>query len=227
MKRITMIAVLLLMAYGLKAQEINNLSKIRLAVNGGYSYRMAKVGEGIPSFLHNYVQGLKSGYHIGFDGHYFFSTWGVGLSYSLFNASNSIANVQATDVNGNVKSGTMQDDITIQFVGPSAASRYISASHKHVFVSAFALGYLSYQDKLSFAGQSKITGSTLGGSLDVGYDYQIAKQFYVGAKIAFMGGVIKKIDYTVDGVTKSKELAKDEYENLGRLDVSLGLRLCL
>jgi hypothetical protein len=230
MKKLHLLLALLISfsSLGLQAQQNgSNPAKFRIALNGGYSYRLAKVADNTPADFKQYVKELKSGYNLGLDAHYFFSTWGLGANYSLFKASNTIANVQATDLNGNVKTGSMKDDISIQFVGPSAASRYISSNQKHILITTVAIGYLSYKDELTFAGQSKITGSTLGSSVDLGYDYQLAKKLFIGAKFAFVGGVIKKINYTTAGLTTTKELEKSNYENLGRLDLSAGLRLNL
>lgn len=221
-------AFAMMASLNLKAQENStHQTKFRIALNGGYSYRLAKVADNTPSDLKEYVKGLKSGYNLGLDAHYFISSWGFGATYNMFNASNSIANVQVIYLNGNTASGNLRDDVTIQFIGPSIANRYITASQKHIFVSALAIGYVNYKDDVTFAGQNKITGSTLGGGFDFAYDYQIAKKIYIGAKLAFVGGVIKKITYTVDDVTTTKELEKDKYENLSRLDISAGIKFNL
>src|SRR5690242_4723048 len=62
--------------------------KLRFSLQGGYSYRLAKVSDNVQPDFRSYVQKLKSGYHLGADGSFFINrTIGFGIKYSYFHAS--------------------------------------------------------------------------------------------------------------------------------------------
>ena len=62
----------------------------RLAVNGGWSYRLAPIADGFTSVEKEYLKGLKSGFAFSCDATYFFGEmFGVGMKYDLFKSSNS------------------------------------------------------------------------------------------------------------------------------------------
>ncbi|KLT65679.1 hypothetical protein [Pedobacter sp. BMA] len=209
------------------AQQNQTTSKFRIALNGGYSYRLGKVADNVPASLKQYIRGLKSGYHFGADVHYFFAEWGVGVSYNAFKSSNEIGNVTTPTANGTTISGTLKDNITISFIGPSLGGRHISRNGKHVLVGDIALGYLSYEDEASLSGNYRTYGATLGSNLGFAYDYQVAKNIYIGAKLGFVTGTIKKMKYT-SGTTETTLTFNDgEAESLGHVDISAGIKFNL
>src|SRR5690606_4821938 len=74
---------------GQKVYEAN-FNRVNLVVRGGWSYRLAKIYDGVSSNAKEHIKGLKSGYHIGADVSYSISEEvGLGLKYSFARFQNT------------------------------------------------------------------------------------------------------------------------------------------
>jgi hypothetical protein len=103
----------------------------RFAINSGWSYQTAKVGDNVPSGFKQYAENLKSGYHIGGDVTYYFSEpLGFGFKYLLFKTSNQMDNIYVTKTDGTKKYGRMSDGISITFIGPTFYTRLLNSNKK-------------------------------------------------------------------------------------------------
>ena len=193
--------------------------RLRLAINGGWSYRLAKVAGNLSSTQQDYIKGLKSGYSYGAEIAYYWSKKaGIGAKYDVFRSKNELEDVSGQAV-------VLSDDISISFIGPYYGSRFLTANKKNSFVMNLGLGYVGYNDKAFFGSDYELTGGTAGLLLDVGYDIGLSKSFALGFQVSFIGGTLTqyKID---DGFnTTTIELDEDEYEGLARINLSVGLRL--
>jgi hypothetical protein len=208
-----------------KVVGYSNYQHFRIALNGGFSYQIAKVAEDVPRDFKDYVKDLKSGYHIGGDITYYISEpLGFGIKYYLFKSSNSLDNVYAYDNYGNITYGKMSDDVTTSFIGPTFSVRLFNHKKTNAFLMNLSLGYMGYSDDKVLIDPYKITGSTLGFAFDVGYDIGLSKHLSLGFQISCITGTL--FEYKLDdGVTSTTiKLEKDKYESLNRLDFSVGLR---
>ncbi|MBL7105709.1 MAG: hypothetical protein ISS18_15395 [Bacteroidales bacterium] len=126
----------------------NIFPKFRFALQGGYSYRLAKILSGVDKEFEDYIRGLKSGYNIGGDFNYFINeknSLGVNISFSQ--AKNTMSGVALFDSYGNIIAvGDMKDDIRLFYIGPSYTMRSSSNEGKSYILGSFTLGYLSYKD---------------------------------------------------------------------------------
>lgn len=203
-----------------------NTQQFRIAVQGGYGYRIAPLSKDIPPDLVNYSKNLKSGYSVGLDAAYFVKpNWGLGLKYSQFGTEQSIGNVNISFDDGSSAYGTMADKISIIFVGPSYISQYSLNNPDHTFFGGISLGYMGYRDEALLVDRTfELTGATFGGAVDLGYDYSLSKYITIGAQASLTGGSLT--EYTLnDGSSKSSiELEEGSHENLSRLDISAGVR---
>jgi opacity protein-like surface antigen len=200
--------------------------KIRLGVNGGWSYMTAKVSDAVPADFHQYIKDLKSGYHLGADFSYFSSEYiGFGLKYSLFRTKNEVDNVSATDpVTGQVRTGTLKDDITLHYVGPTLCTRLSSANKKTHFVADYSLGYLSYKNNATVIDDFTLTSETLGIMLGLGVDFTIDKNMTLGFLFTYTGGALNHFNYNDGQQTKTIQLDKENLESVSRIDLSVALR---
>jgi hypothetical protein len=202
-----------------------NYQRLRVAVNGGYSYNPAKVGSNVPSDFKDYVRALKSGYLFGGDVTYFFAEQlGFGFKYYLFKSSNSLDNIYIEDEEGERRFGKMSDDITVSLIGPSFSARFLNHDKSNAFLMSMSIGYMGYNNNKVIVDRYKMTGSTLGTSLDLGYDIGLSENTSLGFQLSLISGYLTKYDLD-DGRTKQTiELEKGEYESLYRIDFSVGLR---
>jgi hypothetical protein len=196
----------------------------KAAVTGGLSFRLAKIGDNVPSELEQYMKELKSGYHAGFDAvYYFHKMMGVGLKYDYFNSKNKIDQVYVTTPDGSTQYGELSDNISVIFLGPSFNARFRD-KRQNTIALGLGIGYVGYQDKGVLIRELTIKGNTIGICWDAGYDFQIADNWSVGFQLSIKTGMLTRIELD-DGVsTQSVKLEEDSYEDLYRIDLSIGIR---
>ena len=194
---------------------------LRLNVEVGYSYRMAKVGENIPSVFKDYVNKLKSRFNIAANISYFFSEeYGICLDYSRFMTSNSMGGVYIYDpISMTTRGpGIMEDDIAISFFGIGMAGRKIFSDGDILLIGNFSLGIASYNNDAKLLDDSyKIEGSTFAYSGLLSLDFMVSRNWALGFGISYLGGTLK--DAKVNG-----ESANLGEENLFRLDFNAGVK---
>jgi len=199
----------------------------RLAISGGWSYRTAKISPDIPFDFTDYYNKLKSGFHYDIDASYYFTEMlAVGLKYNEFLSSNKIiGNVYVTYPDGTTQYGDLNDNIRIKFIGPTLSARLFNSTKKNYLLMELGLGYMDYRDKGGLVSiPAIIKGSTLGSYWSIGYDFGLSKDFALGFQLSLLTGQLYQ--YTVsDGITtKTVKLDNNSYENLARIDLSIGLR---
>jgi len=177
-----------------------------MSVNMGYAYRTSKAPDNMSPLLKDYIQGLKSGYNLGTNLTYFYTnTSGFGIQYNMFKVSNHLSNIIITDINGNSTTGTLEDNVTFNFIGPSFSSRIFVGTKANLFNIRVALGYLSYIDNAITPIESfKLTGSTFGSAFDLGYDMNIANNLFIGLQVSTVGGIIQT--FTKHDLNNHKEI---------------------
>jgi len=191
----------------------------------GAAFRIASSPKGLGKAVEDYVDGLKSG--ISYDASVYYrikqKDFGFGVKFNAFNSSGTLSNQELTDIDGTTGIGSTSDAITITFIGASYIIDKYKPSTRHEFNAEVALGYMGYKDDSRiFANKYKITGSTLGMDVTVGYKYRVFKNFSLGPQVGFLGGVIKKFDVKgSNGYHTTLKLDKDNYESLWRIDLSL------
>ncbi|WP_207433644.1 outer membrane beta-barrel protein [Sabulibacter ruber] len=201
-------------------------SRYRLGVSGGWSYRIARTADGLQPFYKEYIDNLKQGFHINGDAAYYFNEqMGAGLRYSTYHAANELDNVTATMPDGTTVTGTLSDKINITYVGPYFSSRTLNRNKLNAWIFNVGFGYLGYTDKaLQVNERYTFKGSTFGLSADAGYDMRISKKLSVGLQISFVTGTLRQMEVSNGTTTQKIKLQPENYENLSRLDVSVGLR---
>ncbi len=197
-----------------------NYQRFRVAINGGYSYQLAKVGINVPDGFKNYFKELKSGYHFGGDIIYYFTEYlGVGIKYSAFRTSNKMNISSTNNQTGEIINGIMSNDLTISFIGPTFSTRYLNHNKSNAFHFKSSIGFMGYSDDKKIITDYKITGRTLGIAFDLGYDIGLSKNLSLSVQASAIMGVLYKYNQ-YDGI---KTLEKSKYESLNRADLSIGL----
>ena len=208
-----------------KDNGYGNYQHFRIAFNGGYSYMTARVAESVPSDFKDYVKELKSGYHFGGDiAYYFTETIGIGGKYFSFKSSNSMDNIYVEDIDGNRRYGNMSDNLAISFIGPMFSTRILNPDKSNALVINASLGYMGYSNNKTIIDNYKMTGSTIGLALDIGYDIGLSENISLGFQISFISGTLFQYNWNDGLKTETIKPKKGEYEGLNRIDFSIGLR---
>ncbi len=212
----------------IESKYIIEYPNLRITYSGGYSYRLAPIDPNIPDDFINYMEKLKSGFHLGSDVIYFFSqAWGIGAKGGLYKASNSINNIYVEVGNGNRIYGNMSDNITISFAGATLATDLFKQNRKNRLLLSFSLGCLWYEDDMILIDMFKVKGNTFGTALNIAYDIQLSEHLSLGFMASLYAGSMS--EYTIsDGMTTlAVDLDAQHQENLTRFDLSVGLNILL
>ncbi|HLO60675.1 MAG TPA: hypothetical protein VK179_18135 [Bacteroidales bacterium] len=193
----------------------NGYTHFRLAVNGGWSYRIARNPEDLPAEFTPYLNELKSGYHYGVDATYYWSeTMGIGFKYYNYRSKNEM----------NI---AIKDDISINFIGVTLGSRLFDARKRSCMIMNAAIGYMGYLNNAVAYQYLKIKGSTMGIGYDIGYDFGVSKNVDIGIQLSAFVGSIQKFKVDNGNYIETIKLEEGNYESLLRVDLSAGLRIML
>ena len=106
--------------------------RFRVALNGGWSYRLGKISDDIPSDFKQYTRELKSGYHYGLDLSYYFSEiFGAGLKLGNHQSKNKLSNIYLAQSAGYGNTVKISDNMTTSFIGPFFSTRFLNADKKN------------------------------------------------------------------------------------------------
>jgi len=79
-------------------------------------------------------------------------------------------------VYGTTAVGTLSEDTSIFFMGPSFMFYDENPSSKHERTLHVAMGYIGYKDNLTALENYKLTGGNFGMTGSIGYKYRIIKK---------------------------------------------------
>ena len=209
-----------------KVLAMENYPRIRIALNGGYAYRIARIDPEIVYIskdLTDYMKKLKHGFNYGLDFSYYFNKYcGIGIGYNAFQSKNKIENYDLISPYYPLW-GEINDNIRIDFVGAFLNSRLLHANNKNALLFGLGVGYIRYYDKGKANYQDVIIkGGSVGLRGNMGYDISINKNIAIGFQFSYIFGILTQVkvyngDYFETAYMK-------ENENLSRIDLSVGLR---
>ncbi len=200
--------------------------KLRIALHGGFGYRIAPLSDDISDDLEDYMNELKSGVQFSADLTYFWGeNYGFGIKYSHFIASNHRDDVYVKDDQGNRRYGVLSDDISIIFLGPSFTARVFNKAKTNAFIFNLSYGYVGYFNDQVIVDKYKQSGATFGSFFDIGYDLGLSRHVALGVQLSYSAGLLNKLKIDDGNTVKTLELEEGEYESLARLGLSVGLRI--
>ncbi|GHU69102.1 hypothetical protein FACS189413_07380 [Bacteroidia bacterium] len=201
----------------------DDYSKLRVAIDAGWSYRTAPLAEQLTSEEKSLMQDLKSGWSVGAELTYYFSEYmGIGFRYNE-HLSSASAPGYLTYPDGYTENGMLHENIRISYIGPLFSTRFFNADKTNCFLLNIGLGYVGYYDKRSLIAHH-LTGGTLGAYYGIGYDIGIAKNWAIGIQLSGTTGVLSSVKRSDGTYTETIQLERGSYEGLGRLDIAVGLR---
>ena len=201
-----------------------DLPKMRISVSGGFGNLIGKVPPQIPIEFIPYMEELKSGNHFAASIAFFESKRvGIGVKYSYFNTRNQLKGIYVIDTSGTTLFGDMEDNITIQYIGPAVAIRGALKNNSAQFISNISIGIVSYLDHARVIDKIKLSGSTLGFSGDLGLDFQLEGGFHLGIIAGVVFGVIQIMEVEQGGFTQTLRLDSENYNNVSRVDLGISL----
>lgn len=179
-----------------------------------------------PQALKAHVARLRHGYNLGADFAFFPKRFvGFGLIYRHYRAFSSTDNVYVVNnFTGQVGFGTIKDDISVHFVGPSFNSRFHTRNRKAIFNIDVALGLVDYTNNALIVEPLKITTITYGLHYAVGVDIAASRDFTLGLGVALAMAPISYYDYDYGVRKQTINLGSKSQETFSRLEVSVIVR---
>lgn len=195
---------------------------VRIAVQGGASYRIGKEPQGVDAVMSAHIQNRRWGINYGADVTVFISeNIGVGIK------AQNVYYGDKMPASANGKNGFLEDYENIWFAGPIFTFRMPSKNRNNAFLARAGYGLAGYSDwgKAVVEPSYTISGITPGLLLEVGYDFGITKNLSVGAALTFVTGAAKyaTAKYS-NGKTVNLSMDKDQAESLRSIGLSIGLR---
>ena len=203
----------------------NDHDKFRLAFQGGLSWRTATINPNTYQIVQKYQKDLNSGYVLGLSGAIFFNkSLGVGVFGDHFLTSATLNNVVVQYTNGTRVAGSVSDHINIDDVGVLFYGRQ-KFLNGDAIITRLGLAELFYREHYNLVGTpTYYAGKTLGFSFGFGYDREISSGFAIGILAGISTGTLKSVNVTSNGTTKMVDLPASAYEDLTRIDLTLGIR---
>lgn len=200
----------------------------RIAVDGGWQYRTAKIANNLSAEWKDHYNKMKSGFHYDIQAAYFFTeTMGIEPVFSQQLFSHSLGYGTLTDEYGKIiGTGNANEKIIINYIGANYLVRLFDSKKKNCWLFSIGLGYMGYNDRMLFDNveKTKITASTFGSNMSIGYDIGLSKEFALGFKVSLVSGTFRNFNQTVNGITTNQTMPNKTAEGLGTIQLSVGLR---
>ena len=179
------------------------VKKFRIAVDVGFSYRIAKASKDLDALQRSFVNKLRAGFLYGGDFHGFFpSGFGLGAKFT-----------------GHYYTRTeliYKDQVNTIYVAPSMMWRTFSKK-LDVFYYGFSVGYVNFKETFTENGlSSSFSNGGLGTTIDFGYDHRLSGNTFLGFKLTYTNG---NIDWKITDSSGNKMV-----ESLAAIDLSVGFR---
>ena len=199
--------------------------RLRIAIHGGYGYRLGELPQGISEDELQYLKKMKRGPWVGGDVSWFFTSQiGAGLRASNMRVKAS-AYGTATYEDGSQKSGLISSQADIFFIGPQFTTRLISKSGRGYMIMNASMGYARISETERVIDETvKLTGGTLGYAFDLGYDFRVAPGLWLGVQGSMVSGSVGAVKIKNGSVNETRVLEQDQRESLLQLSLSGGIR---
>ncbi len=203
------------------------LPKVRAEIDFGLG-KLTTKSTATNTHQKSYEEKLRNGTCIDASVVYFpAQTFGIGFKFGKFLTQNSLSDVTVTYPDSSQATGSISDNISLNFYGANFMWRFPSKSNANVFILSYAVGVVQYINKAVFIDPILIEGSSLSSCLNVGYDISVGPNLAIGVNASLWGGVLRSLDVTIDGQKETINLDGNHQVGLGRVTGVIGLKYSL
>lgn len=220
-------------------EAVTTAGRMRIGINGGLGYLTASsdqaeealTGFGVtPAKAKAYYKDLKTGWYGGADASWIFNrNYGIGLKYKFFNTGAATEGYFDPGDPFNIYYTTYTENIYVNY-GGVLLSYYEAMGSQNLFTlySSFSAGIALYRDESEvFSEAVLITGKAPGLDGTIGLEYRITPLISAGAELSVFASSLRKISLTNGETEETHEFDEENYENLSRVEFSLGIRFYL
>jgi hypothetical protein len=120
----------------------------------------------------------------------------------------------------------MNEKIYVHYAGLSFYSeQFMRSNPRWKFSSFYSAGMAFYRDEAIVVNTPfLLTGKAFASNLDLGLEYFVFPRISAGINVSYFLSSLKKVTLNDGNSTTVQELEKENYENISRLDLSVGIR---
>ena len=148
----------------------------------------------------------------------------LGVIYNgFYSEANMLTHINYDDYN--YLYGEMGEKTFVNFVGPSFLYESKFGRNKRLgFHSSYSIGPVFYRNEVEvMRQQTLLTGVALGQNLDLGLEYFIKPCWAISLDASLFSSILKKMSVETNQYTETIDLEKEQYNNLSRFDLSVGV----
>jgi len=222
-----------------KAITADLFERFRLGINSGPGYLLSSsekaedlmVSQGLTADqAKSYYKDMKSGLGANADLTFLITPdIGAGIKYRFFDTSSRTEGFIDPQDGVHLIYTTYSEQIYVNYIGAMFSfNQLIGNRESFKLNSACSFGLTTYRNEAGlFNGYFLATGKNFGTDASIGLEYFITRWFSVGADLSGFYSSIRKMEITDGTDTLTFDLDKEDYENLTRLELSLGIRFYL
>lgn len=211
-------------------------SRWRLGLSGGLNYITASSSEAETALIQqgvtkqdakSYYNDLKLGLSGGADLHYMITKmYGIGMIYKFYSTNSKIESFFDPQDGVNLIFGQMNEKIYVHYAGLSFYSeQFMRSNPRWKFSACYSAGMAFYRDEAIVVNTPfLLTGKAFATNLDLGLEYFVFPRISAGINVSYFLSSLKKVTLNDGNSTTVQELEKENYENISRLDLSVGIR---
>ena len=213
--------------------------RLRIGLNGGMGYIISSSETAEESMVtwgitHSeaelYYKDLKTGIYGSGDITYLLTPKiGLGLRYKFFETSGSLKGFFDPNEGMYLFYAPYREQIYVNFAGVYFFyGEPLGARQQFKIYCAYAAGLAFYRNEAElFSGNYLATGYSFGMDGSLGLEYFVKPGLSVGAELSTFYASLRKFELTDGSDTQTMELEIENYENLSRVELSLGIRFYL
>lgn len=219
-----------------KSFSSNSFERIRLGINGGAGYMLASsekaeealTGQGLDAGkAKSYYRDLKTGWVANADLTFMFTPdVGTGFKYKFFYTSGNLEGYFDPQDGVHLIYTNYGERIFVNYYGPMAYyQKYLNAAETYRMTTTYSFGLTTYRNEAEYLnGFLLLTGRNFGTDAAISLEYYITDNLSLGAELSAFYSMLRKVKITDGTNTQTLDLDKETYENLSRLELSIGIR---
>lgn len=219
-----------------KSLSAGSFERIRLGINGGVGYLLASsekaeealAGQGLDAGkAKSYYRNLKTGWTANADLTFMITpAVGAGFKYKFFYTSGNVEGYFDPQDGLNLVYANYGERIFVNYYSPVLYyQEYIGRSESLKLTSAYSLGLTTYRNEAeTLISYYLLEGKCFGTDATLGLEYFFTNKLSAGADLSIFLATMRKITMNDGQNTQTLELDKENYENLSRLEFSIGIR---
>lgn len=219
--------------------SVGSFERIRLGISGGAGYLLASsekaeealTGQGLDAGkAKSYYRNMKTGWNANADLTFMITPdLGAGFKYKFFYTAGSVEGFFGPADGVHLIYTTYGERIFVNYYGPLVYyQQFIGQDEKIRLTSAYSFGMATYRNEAEYLnGHYLLTGKSFGTDATLGLEYFITDHFSIGADLSVFYSSIRRITMTDGKNHQTLDLDKENYENLSRMELSIGIRFYL